>query len=136
MSDIKDHPDYRAGKRIMWWVFGFSIVVGLAIAVFSRGCSVVDKLVDPDRAVSTYEDFHNMYEQAEQICNDIVVIETSADSVSGGFSKSERVMGLENKLNEVIRDYNAKSKAWTRNMWKDKDLPHTLKRSDFNCKNN
>lgn len=124
--------DYKTGRKWAWRIFGILLLMGLITGVLSRACAVSDKLLDEDRAVSTYEDFHNMYQQAEQLCSDIAVME-HADSLSGGFSKQERILGLENKLNEVIRDYNAKSEAWTRNMWKDEDLPHTLNRRDFNC---
>lgn len=119
-------------RRWLWWGVGTIIVLGIVFAVLGRAGKFMDKLTDPDRAISTYENFYNMYEQGEQICNDISVMQ-NADSLSGGFSKNERIMALENKLNDLIRDYNAKSRAWTRNMWKAEDLPHTLKRSDFHC---
>ena len=116
-----------------WWITGTLIVLFLLFGVLGKGCSFMNKIVDPDKAVSSYENFYQMHEQADQICNDIYVMQ-GADSISGGFSRNERIMGLENRLNDVIRDYNAQSKAWTRSMWKGEDLPYTLRRSDFNCK--
>ena len=115
-------------KKLILWIIGLCFVLGM-IAYLSGWFT---KVVNPDRAVDTYENFYVLYDQADQICNDIKVMQ-NADSLSGGFSRNERIIGLENKINEVIKDYNAKSKAWTRNMWKADDLPHTLNRSDFNC---
>ena len=116
-------------RRWGWWIVGTIIVLTIITRVFGMW----GKVFDVDKGITTYENFYQMYEQADQMCNDIHVMQ-NADSLSGGFSKNERIMGLENKLNDVIRDYNAQSKVWTRNMWKADDLPHTLKRSDFNCK--
>lgn len=115
-------------------IIGISISSLLAIIILSVSVSWCKRVVNPDKAVSTYENFYILYDQADQICSDIKVM-NQADSISGGFSKVERVIALENKLNEVIKEYNSKSKAWTRNMWKPSDLPHQLKRSNFNCNN-
>lgn len=120
-------------SRWMWWIVGTIIVLSIVFGIFGKALGFWGKLVDPDRAVSTYENFYQMHEQADQICNDIYVMQGAEDE-SGGFSKTERIMGLENKLNDIIRDYNAQSKAWTKNMWKADELPHTLSRRDFTCK--
>lgn len=117
-----------SAKRIIFLsVFGLFTLIIFSIAF--RWC---EKVANPDIAVDTYENFYLLNDQATQICDDITVMQ-GADSISGGFSKTERIIGLENKLNEVIKEYNAKSRAWTKNMWKADDLPHTLKRSDFYC---
>jgi len=110
------------------------IIIGILLLVAFGGVyRWTSEVVNPEKAVTNYENFYLMYDQADQICNDIRVMQ-GADSISGGFTKNERIMGLENKMNDVIKDYNYQSKAWTRNMWKADDLPHTIKRSDFNCK--
>jgi len=123
----------KAIRPWLWWTIGTVILITVIFSVFGRSMGFWDKLTDPDRAITTYENFYQMHEQADQMCNDIRVMQ-NADSLSGGFSKNERIMGLENKMNDVIRDYNAQSMAWTKSMWKSSDLPYTLKRSDFNCK--
>lgn len=133
MSWNNEEKELKSGiRRWGWWIIGTIVILSLIFGLLGKAFGFWNKVVDPDKAVSTYENFYQMYEQAEQICNDIYVMQ-DADSISGGFSKNERIMGLENKLNDVIRDYNAQSSAWTRSMWKGGDLPHTLKRSDFNC---
>lgn len=119
-------------KRWGLWIIGIALLMSIGGAILNRAGMFADKILDPDKAIATYENFYQMHEQADQICNDIYIMQ-NADSLSGGFSKNERIMGLENKLNDVIRDYNAQSQAWTRSMWKSDDLPHTLKRSHFNC---
>lgn len=123
-----EKEDKRIIKKVIRWTVGGVIL----LSIFSYSMGWFSKVINPDRAVDTYENFYLMNDQADQICNDIIVMQ-GADSLSGGFSKNERIIGLENKLNDVIKDYNAQSKAWTRDMWKGDDLPHTLKRSDFDC---
>lgn len=130
MSWSEEEKEVKSGiRRWGWWIVGTIII----LSVIARLFGVFNKVVDVDKGIVTYENFYQMHEQAEQMCNDIYIMQ-DADSMSGGFSRNERIMGLENKLNDVIRDYNAQSSAWTRSMWKGGDLPHTLKRSDFNCK--
>lgn len=119
-------------SKWLFWIIGIIMLVSVVFGILSKIGTFGDKLLDPNRAVTTYENFYQMYEQADQICNDISVMQ-KADSLSGGFSKNERIIGLENKLNNVIRDYNAQSKAWTKTMWKASDLPHLLKRNHFYC---
>ena len=134
MSWTKEEKEVKSGiRRWGWWLVGTVIILSIVFSVFGRASGFLGKLTDPDRAITTYENFYQMHEQANQMCNDIYVMQ-NADSLSGGFSKNERIMGLENKMNDIIRDYNAQSKAWTKNMWKAGDLPHTLNRNDFNCK--
>ena len=114
-------------------IIGMSTITILGILILGTTIRWCTKIINPDRAIDTYENFYLIHDQAEQICSDISIMQMS-DSISGGFSKNERIIGLENKLNEIIKEYNSKSKAWTRNIWKPSDLPHKLKRSDFNCK--
>ena len=134
MSWTKEEKQERNTiRRWGWWLFGSALLILAVFWLISKGFGFGNKLLDPDRAVSTYENFYQLYEQADQICNDISVNEL-ADSISGGFSRNERRIALENKLNDVIRDYNAQSEAWTKSMWKSEDLPYKLKRADFNCK--
>lgn len=119
-------------KRFVKKTVFYTVLTLIVLAVIFRGCGFFDKVVDPDRAVSNYENFYTLYEGCEQICNDMSIAQ-SADSISGGFSKQERIIGLENKLNNLIKQYNAASDAWTKSMWKADDLPHKIKRSDFIC---
>ena len=134
MAWSEDEKEVKSGiRRWGWWLIGTIMLLSLLFGIFGRGCEAADIILDPNHAISTYENFYQMHEAATQFCDDIRVMQ-NADSISGGFSKNERIMGLENKLNDLIRDYNAQSQAWTSSMWKAEDLPHKLNRSQFNCK--
>lgn len=129
MGFSKEEKEVKSAvSRWMWWGIGTIVLISIIFGIINR----LGKVVDVDKGITTYENFYQMHDQAEQICNDISVMQ-GADEMSGGFSKTERIIGLENKLNDVIRDYNAQSKAWTKSMWKSSELPYTISRSDFNC---
>lgn len=115
--------------RIM---LGLLIIVLLFITV--RACSVTSKIADPDNIITSYEEFESMYSTCNQVCDNIKMLK-SADSkdMESGFSKSERILALQNKLNRWIREYNAKSRHISKSLWKSKNLPHQLSIDDFNC---
>jgi len=123
-----EKEDKKLIRKITLWVVGVVIV----LMVLTRSCGFIDKVIDPDRGVANYENFYTLYEGCDQLCNDIVIAQ-GMDSISGGFTKTERIIALENKLNNLIKEYNAASEAWTKSMWKAEDLPHKVKRSDFIC---
>lgn len=110
-----------------------AVILGLVLlGVLSRACAVADRVADPDNIITNYEEFQNIYSTCNQICDNISALSlTKTDS--SAFSKEERVLALENKLNRWIREYNSKSRQITRNLWKSGSLPHQLSRTDFNC---
>ncbi len=109
----------------------------ILLTVVSKTCSVVDEVTSTENIITSYEEYENMYSSCEKICDDIKVLRgvSSEDySKDTGFSKSDRLIALETNLNRWIREYNAKSRQITKNLWKSKALPHQLEREDFNCK--
>lgn len=117
---------------------GTVIVIGLiALFFLGRSCGVISKIAEPTNIISSYDEFESMYETCNQICDDISVLEqTDAEVYAGetGFSKGERLIALQNKINRWIREYNAKSRHISKSLWKSNKLPHQLSRSDFYCK--
>jgi hypothetical protein len=119
-------------KTFGWIVLGI-LVLG-ALTIFGKVFGVFDKVTDPDHIIASYEQYEEIYSTCNKICDDIRVLKNSDVEETSGFSKGERIIAYENNINRWIRDYNAKSRMITKNLWKSPNLPYQLKRSDFNCK--
>lgn len=114
---------------ISWWMVVLGLVI-FTLIVFgiskfvSKPFAVVDKVTDPDHIIQSYEEFETMYNTCFQICDNMTALKDAPDE--GGFSSAQRISSQRLKLNEVIREYNAKSKQMTRNLWKSSELPYQL----------
>jgi len=98
--------------------------------------TVASRVVDPDNIVWSQEEFEEIYASCNQVCANIKALQKSNVSTTDketGFSSADRALGYENKLNELIASYNAKSRKITAKHWKSGDLPQKLRRSDFSC---
>lgn len=112
------------------------IILSLVVKTCSAGMGVFDKTVNSDNIIESYEEYEEMYSTCEKICDDIRILSlVSAEEYNKdtGFSKSERLIALKANLNRWIREYNAKSRMFRKNMWKSKKLPHQLSISHFDC---
>lgn len=117
---------------------GILIVIGILVLLAGiyfggKAIGVFDRVTEPDHIINSYEEYEEMYAACEKICDDLRVLDASEVDKTSGFSKEERIIAMEQNLNRWIREYNAKSRMITRNMWKSETLPHSLKRTDFNC---
>lgn len=124
------------------------VILGLSILfITSRSCGVISKITEPTNIITSHDEFESMYETCNQICDDIRVLTQfddnikAIDQISKGvyiekpaFSKEERIIALQNKINRWIREYNAKSRHISKSRWKSNSLPQQLSRSDFYCK--
>lgn len=115
-------------------LIGFGALVLIIGAIFLvKSFAVVDKVTDPDHIIASYEEFQNMYNTCQKICDDISVLKSSNVTSESGFSKEDRMVALKNNLNRWIQEYNSKSRQLTRNKWKNTELPYQLSTEYFNC---
>lgn len=105
----------------------------IAAFIFQKSCSIIDRVTDAENIISSYEEFERLYSSANEACNKIAILKSYAEEVSGGFSKAERVLAMESKLEGIIAVYNAKSRMIHKNKWKNSDLPYQLSRKYFVC---
>ena len=106
------------------------IITMIAFGAFkfiTKPMQVLDRVTDPDHIISSYEEFHNMYNTCKDICSKMEALEgLSEDATSGGFSVVERKIALKQNLSRWVNEYNSKSAQITRSLWKGDSLPHTL----------
>lgn len=91
----------------------------------SKPARVVDRLTEPEHIITSYEDFQEMYNTTQDLCQKIQVL-GSSDVETKGFSKEERLLNLNNTLSRWVQEYNAKSRMLTKNNWKNPNLPYQL----------
>ena len=121
-----------------WWIWilgliFLTVILGGIFKFVTTPAQLVGKVTDANHIIYTYEEFQNSHNAILSVCQKIDNTKKLTKE-SAGFSNEERVLALENKLSTLVADYNAKSKMITRQMWKSKDLPHTINELNI-CQN-
>jgi len=131
-------------KKVVPLIFLLAVVLGVGtwgVTLLSQSGRIIQKTMNADNVIYNYEWFHNVYQ-------DIVATEsktTNAEVAMSLFAESAGdrkdwtfedknessrlgsvVLGLKNHREQLVADYNAKSKMINRNIFKGKTLPHTL----------
>jgi len=119
-EELEDAVGKKWAKRIV--LAGTVLAVWLAVSFFtglwpfSAAVGVARRITQPERIIRNYEWFYDQYHAIEaQRRNVAAMPEGSADRI-----------GTEMVLNNMIAEYNARSRQITRNLWKANDLPHQI----------
>ena len=124
MSYIKKEMEEAIGKK--WTkrliIAGTVIAIYLAISFFtgiwpfSSALGVARRVTAPVNIIQNYEWFYDQYHAIEaQRRNVAMMTEGSTDHI-----------GTQMVLNNMIAEYNARSRQVTRNLWKADDLPYQI----------
>jgi len=80
---------------------------------------IAQRTMSGDAIVNNYEEFHRLYDTIQaQIRNVNIMRQMDTDQIT--------LTGTIMQVNNLIADYNAKSRMITRNMWKSNTLPYQL----------
>jgi hypothetical protein len=119
-KELEDAIGKKWAQRFI--VFGIAVFVYIAISFFagiwpfSSMAGVVKRVTSPTAIIQNYEWFYDQFHAIEAQRRNIAVMpEGSADRV-----------GTQMVLNNMIAEYNAKSREITRNLWKADDLPYQI----------
>lgn len=118
-------------KKLFIWIICVLLVVGGVTWFFTRTDQVVTN------GITDYEYFQSMYNSANEANTKLCALRALPDSDPSfeQFSKGQQVLSLQGKLTHIVEEYNAKSRVWTRSMWKSKTLPYELTVNDYSCYN-
>ena len=128
MGYIRKEMEDAVGKKWARRFIGMGIILLVYIAIsffagiwpFSSVVGVAKRVTEPARIIQNYEWFYDQYHAIEaQRLNVKVLPEGSVDRV-----------GTQMVLNNMIAEYNAKSRETTRNLWKADDLPYQIGAED------
>jgi hypothetical protein len=124
LAYIRGELEEAVGKKWARRFIGFGIAVFVYTAVsffagiwpFSSAVGVVKRVTEPAAIIQNYEWFYDQYHAIEAQRRNIAVMpEGSTDRI-----------GTQMVLNNMIAEYNAKSREITRNLWKADDLPYQV----------
>lgn len=105
------------------------VVLSLAGTVFGNGADLIDKTTDADNVIFTYEHFFNLNAVIEAYPAQINNARQAAEASSDQSAKDRYiavVLGLQNKCNEDVRQYNADAQKFNRALFLDNDLPNVI----------
>jgi len=151
--NIYDNEDYRrtyrqveedvwwTGKRLLWRIVLALIIlgaIGFGMKLLFTPVALVEKATDPDKIISNYEEFQEIYNTCQKIDADLKTICVTADNdpMFAQFSKGAMVAQKRQAMTRWVNEYNAKSKMITRQYWKSGTLPYQLSAESFpnyNC---
>jgi uncharacterized membrane protein YfbV (UPF0208 family) len=119
--------EIKIGKRLFIWFIAVMFIVGGLLWFFSRSERIVTT------GIVRYEEFQEIYNTCQKLNTDLDIIQQTpeSDKQFEQFSKAQRLNAIKQNLNRWVEDYNAKSKVWTRSMWKSNTLPYQLSVKDF-----
>lgn len=119
--------EIKIGKKLLIWIIAVSFIVGGIAWFFNRGERIVTT------GIIRYEEFQEIYNTCQKLNTDLSIIQQTpeTDRQFEQFTKAQRLNSIKQNLNRWVEDYNAKSKVWTRSMWKSNSLPYQLSVNDF-----
>jgi hypothetical protein len=124
VAHIKDELEKAVGRKWTRRFMGIGFVLFLygvvsffaGIWPFSSAIGATKKATSPTAIIQNYEWFYDQYHAIEAQRQNIAVLpEGSTDRV-----------GTQMVLNNMIAEYNAKSREITRNFWKADGLPYQI----------
>jgi hypothetical protein len=124
MPYVKRELENAVGKKWTRRFIGFGAIIFVYVVIsffigiwpFSSAVGVVRKVTAPGAIIQNYEWFYDQFYAIQAQRRNIEVLpEGSTDRV-----------GTQMVLNNMIAEYNAKSREITRNLWKADDLPYQI----------
>lgn len=133
---FKDELEDEIGPK---WVKRLGFVVGVlfvyfcvafvfSIFPFNVGAKLVNKVVNADAIVANYEWFFDQKNAIDAQITNITNLEQQIDKGSESFRERKMIelSGLRMVVNNMIGEYNSKSKQTTRKLWKSDTLPYQI----------
>lgn len=123
--------------KVFLWAAGIvgSIVLVVSLSFLSWGFSKAANVANQtaDSAISSYEEFQEMYNTCQQLNTDLGTIRDTPnnDPMFSSFSKGAMIAAKREQLSRWVNEYNAKSRMWNHSLWKAKSLPYELNVHDF-----
>lgn len=119
--------EIKTGKRLFIWFICILFAVSGIVWFFSRSERIITT------GIIRYEEFQEIYNTCQKLNTDLSIIQATpeSDRQFEQFTKYQRINSIKQNLNRWVEDYNAKSKVWTRSMWKSNSLPYQLSVNDF-----
>lgn len=121
-TEYNEAEETKFIKHLILWTVLLFVLVGAGLAFVNTTSQVAST------AVVRYEEFQEIYNTCQKINTDLGTIKAvdETDRMFANFSKSALIVQKRQQLSRWVEEYNAKSKMWTRSMWKSDALPYEL----------
>jgi hypothetical protein len=124
------------GGKIVLGVIGTIVGIvlltylGTAIGLITLPARVVNEAVTPEKVIFNYEYFHQTYQDIKATS---VKIKTAYEAMNmPNLTEDQKTVyttnyiGVQNYIQSLTAEYNARSKMLTRRLFKDKQLPYQI----------
>ncbi|MDR1901751.1 MAG: hypothetical protein LBQ88_05640 [Treponema sp.] len=124
MGYVREEMEKAVGKKWAGRLAGIGTLLAVYFIIafitsiwpFSSAVGVMKKVTSPTAIIQNYEWFYDQYHAVQAQRRNIEALpEGSADRI-----------GTQMVLNNMIAEYNAKSREITRSLWKADDLPYQI----------
>lgn len=121
-STYNNTEETKFFKHILIWVLLVLTLFGLGVAFLNTSANIAST------AVVRYEEFQEIYNTCQKINTDLGTIKAvdETDRMFANYSKTAIIVQKRQQLSRWVEEYNAKSRVWTRSMWKSDALPYEL----------
>jgi hypothetical protein len=124
MSEFMEAIDETIGKgwrKVFFAIVGlvaFWIIISLVLGMwpFSSAAGVVKQVTSPNAIIQNYQWYYDQYNS----------IQAQKANLATMGKEAEEYRGTKMVLNNMIGEYNSRSKQITRNLWKASDLPYQI----------
>ena len=125
--DTEHRHEANYAKKWIVWIVGLCTVISIISYLLIGSGRVLE------RGISDYEEFQEIYNTCLKLDTDIATYHSipADDKTFNMFSKEGVIAQKKQNLARWVEDYNARSRVWTRSMWKSSSLPYELKVEDF-----
>jgi hypothetical protein len=132
LNDFENaNPDITPGKVFKWiliGILGLAVLgaVGWGIKLLAVPGEVVSKVVTADKIIDNYEWYEAQYAEINATVAKVNAFYKMHKTEMSEMDKVN-VSGMTQYLESIVGTYNGKAKMITRNLWKAKDAPHSMK---------
>lgn len=104
-----------------------TVILGFLFLGIS-GCGVLSHVTSTQQIIQNYENFYTMHNDIKAMAKNVKIAEQKYNK-AGEATKAQaeiEYFGIQQNLNNMISEYNAKSRMITRSLWKAQDLPYQI----------
>ena len=126
---------YKTRFKIHSAVVGaiFLVVLIIFFGVFTgmlQSCGVIAHVTSTQQIIQNYENFYQMNTDIKAMASNVKIAKAKLDRLKPGDPGYDQAnieySGIQMNLNNLVSEYNSKSKMITRNLWKASDLPYQM----------
>lgn len=106
------------------------LILGIGVMSLLPSCGVISHVTSTQSIIQNYENYYTMNNDIKAMAGNVKILKQKFDRLKPGDPGYDQAnieyTGAQMNLNNMISEYNAKSKMITRSLWKAQDLPYQM----------